>query len=196
MESPNVEEITALTKRGAKKTKKAVKGKTKKSPKKKGGAAEGAQGEEEDDDEEIMVESGDDSDAARMESAVDEFKHRHRNVRRNWTLPASFPSHAVIQAYEQPKVDPSKDKFVFGRPDADLLRNYCGERFGWDPRKSDELLVPILKSYEQRDNQLRMDQFLSFTQRFSKIKSKRLAAVVKRDGNAANEELFLKEDEK
>ena len=39
-----------------------------------------------------------------------EFKRKHRNVRRSWDAPASFPSEAVEQAYSQPKVDASRDK--------------------------------------------------------------------------------------
>ncbi len=40
--------------------------------------------------------------------------------------------------------------------------------------KVDELLLPVLAAYDQRQTQLRIDQFLSFNQRFAKIKSKRL----------------------
>jgi DNA excision repair protein ERCC-5 len=38
----------------------------------------------------------------------------------------------------------------------------------------DELLLPVLAAYDERQTQLRIDQFLSFNQRFAKIKSKRL----------------------
>lgn len=48
--------------------------------------------------------------AAADDAALAEFKRKHRNVRRSWDAPASFPSAAVEQAYSQPKVDASKDK--------------------------------------------------------------------------------------
>ena len=52
------------------------------------------------------------------------------------------------------------------------------DKFGWAPAKVDELLSPVLKAYEQRSAQLTMDQFLSFNQRFAKIRSKRLQKAV------------------
>jgi DNA excision repair protein ERCC-5 len=42
----------------------------------------------------------------------------------------------------------------------------------------DSLLLPVVKSYEQRQTQLRMDAFVTMTHRFSKIRSKRLQAAV------------------
>lgn len=74
-----------------------------------GGAAtdaspEGEGGEGATDEEEEEEEEGADS------AALAEFKRKHRNVRRSWDAPASFPSAAVEQAYSQPKVDASKDK--------------------------------------------------------------------------------------
>ncbi len=55
-----------------------------------------------------------------------EFKRQHRTVRKNWQLPPSFPAPAVLEAYLQPRLDPNKAKFSFGRPDLQLLRQFCG----------------------------------------------------------------------
>ena len=43
------------------------------------------------------------------------------------------------------KVDESRDKFTYGRPDLQLLRQFCLDKFGWPQDKADELLVPVLK---------------------------------------------------
>jgi DNA excision repair protein ERCC-5 len=51
---------------------------------------------------------------------------------------------------------------------------HCRDRFGWPSDKVDELLVPVLQAYDRKQTQLRIDQFLSFSQRFAKIKSKRM----------------------
>ncbi|CAD7696364.1 unnamed protein product [Ostreobium quekettii] len=109
---------------------------------------------------------------------VIEFMNKHKVVRKNWVLPESFPSAAVLQAYTSPQVDRSKDKFVFGRPDLEILRSFCQDRFGWDKAKVDELLVPVLRAHDQRTAQLRIDSFLQFRQRFAKIKSRRLQKAV------------------
>ena len=51
---------------------------------------------------------------------------------------------AVVKSYEEPKVDASKAAFTFGRPDLDLLRRFCADRFGWDQDKVDQLIQPVL----------------------------------------------------
>ena len=38
------------------------------------------------------------------ESALDEFKRKHRGAKKNWVLPEHFPSDRVVQAYVQPQV--------------------------------------------------------------------------------------------
>lgn len=107
-----------------------------------------------------------------------QFKSTHKNVRKNWTLPPAFPSKEVMDAYMMPKVDDSMDKFTFARPDADLLRHFCFERLGWDRSRVDELLLPVLQNYDERQRQQTLDSFLSYRQRFAKIRSKRLQNAV------------------
>jgi len=43
-------------------------------------------------------------------------------VSKNWHIPASFPSNAVISAYTAPQVDKSTEPFAWGKPDIFLLR--------------------------------------------------------------------------
>lgn len=107
-----------------------------------------------------------------------QFKSTHKNVRKNWTLPPAFPSKEVVDAYLLPKVDDSMDKFQFARPDADLLRHFCYEHLGWGHSRVDELLVPVLQNYDERQRQQTLDSFLSYRQRFAKIRSKRLQNAV------------------
>ncbi|GFH19022.1 uncharacterized protein HaLaN_15909, partial [Haematococcus lacustris] len=120
-----------------------------------------------------------------------EFKRSHRNLRKTWDLPPSFPNTLVLAAYAQPHVDHSKKSFVWGRPDLQLLRSFCRERFGWPTDKVDELLVPVLQSYDQRQTQMRMDQYLTFNQRFAKIKSKRLQAAVTKIAGRIDPEMTI-----
>eukprot|EP00955_Chlamydomonas_euryale_P096420 365011-Chlamydomonas_euryale.AAC.6 len=66
------------------------------------------------------------------------------------------------------------------------------DKFGWAQVKSDEVLKPVLAAYEARQAQLTMDQFLSFNQRFAKIRSKRLqSAVMQITRGAADPELMM-----
>lgn len=63
--------------------------------------------------------AGDDTPAQRH------FKSTHRGVRRTWHLPASFPSQAVMDAYLKPLVDRNAARFSCGRPDTELLQQFC-----------------------------------------------------------------------
>lgn len=66
-------------------------------------------------------------------------------LRKNWDVPETFPNSAVIKAYKDAKVDQNKDKFTYGRPDLQLLRRFCQDKFGWQQDRADELLLPVLK---------------------------------------------------
>ncbi|XP_024046228.1 DNA repair protein UVH3 isoform X2 [Citrus sinensis] len=120
------------------------------------------------------------------------FMDKHRNVSKNWHIPSSFPSEAVISAYFCPQVDKSTESFSWGKPDLFVLRKFCWEKFGWGGDKSNELLVPVLKEYEKRETQLRLEAFYTFNERFAKIRSKRIKKAVK--GITGNQSLLLMDD--
>ncbi|XVE67972.1 hypothetical protein DITRI_Ditri09bG0030800 [Diplodiscus trichospermus] len=120
------------------------------------------------------------------------FMDKHRNVSKNWHIPSSFPSEAVISAYSSPQVDESTEPFTLGRPDLFVLRKLCWEKFGWGSQKSDELLLPVLREYEKRETQLRLEAFYTFNERFAKIRSKRIKKAVK--GITGNQSSELTDD--
>ncbi|XP_075493935.1 DNA repair protein UVH3-like [Primulina tabacum] len=107
------------------------------------------------------------------------FMDKHRNVSKNWHIPSSFPSDAVISAYTSPQVDKSNEPFSWGKPDLFALRKLCWEKFGWGSSKADELLLPVLKEYNKHETQLRLEAFYTFNERFAKIRSKRIKKAVK-----------------
>ncbi|KAF3444686.1 hypothetical protein FNV43_RR14379 [Rhamnella rubrinervis] len=107
------------------------------------------------------------------------FMDKHRKVSKNWHIPPSFPSEAVVNAYTCPQVDKSTEPFVWGKPDHFVLRKLCWEKFGWGSQKADELLLPVLKEYNKNETQLRLEAFYTFNERFAKIRSKRINKAVK-----------------
>lgn len=117
------------------------------------------------------------------------FMDKHRKVSKNWHIPATFPSEAVISAYLNPQVDRSTETFSWGKPDRLVLRTLCWEKFGWDGKKTDDVLLPVLKEYEKRETQLRMEAFYSFSERFAKIRSKRIKKAVKGIGGGLSSEV-------
>ncbi|XP_010425585.1 PREDICTED: DNA repair protein UVH3-like isoform X2 [Camelina sativa] len=117
------------------------------------------------------------------------FMDKHRKVSKNWNIPSTFPSEAVISAYLNPQVDRSTEGFSWGKPDLSVLRKLCWEKFGWNGKKTDDLLLPVLKEYEKRETQLRIEAFYSFNERFAKIRSKRINKAVKGIGGGLSSEV-------
>jgi 5'-3' exonuclease len=107
-----------------------------------------------------------------------EFKQKHKSVRKSWVLPDDFPSREVMEAYEKPALDDSKSRFTFVKPDFPNLKTFCSRRFGWDEGKIDDLLGPVQKALQERDKQQTIDGFITFREKFAKVRSKRLAEAV------------------
>lgn len=110
------------------------------------------------------------------------FKAKHRSLKKSWEVPANYPSQEVIKAYQTPSVDKSEEKFEWGKPDLDMLRLFCIKTFHWSRDSSDQILVPMMKSWAKRDAQRRIDSFFEATHavggRVAKFRSARLGAAV------------------
>lgn len=107
-----------------------------------------------------------------------DFKRKHRNVRRSWVLPEDFPSQEVELAYLRPQVDHDTAPCEWGRPDLEGLREFCADKFGWEKRKSDDLLLPVMQAYEVTFSQAQIPNYFSYDHKFARIRSQRLAAAV------------------
>jgi len=111
-----------------------------------------------------------------------EFCWKHRNIRRNWEIREGFPNAQVVEAYEAPECDRLEAKFTWTKPDFELLRQFCWEKFGWKQEKADELLNPLEKELERRERspeqvQTRIDKFFK-PERFALIRSQRLGKAI------------------
>ena len=122
---------------------------------------------------------GEDKDAS-------DFMTRHSSVRKNWDLPKEFPNERVMMEYRSPKVDVSKDKFRWGKPDLKLLLAFCAGKFSWSHEKTNELLEPVLQAYEATEMQTRLEAFYGFKERFAKFKSERIKKAVMKLKEKAN----------
>ncbi|KAL1923154.1 uncharacterized protein VTP21DRAFT_9530 [Calcarisporiella thermophila] len=65
-------------------------------------------------------------------------------------LPDAFPDPHVREAYMRPLVDDSKETFVWGFPDLDVLREFLMETLPWSQEKVDETLLPIIRHMNSR----------------------------------------------
>ncbi|XP_051882530.1 DNA excision repair protein ERCC-5 [Pristis pectinata] len=93
-----------------------------------------------------------------------------------------FPNPAVAEAYLKPVIDESEESFSWGRPDLEEIREYpffCQNRFGWTRKKTDEVLLPVMKQLNAQQSQPRIDTFFRVEQYEKQaIKSQRLRRAV------------------
>ncbi|KAI0596567.1 hypothetical protein F4775DRAFT_594250 [Biscogniauxia sp. FL1348] len=66
-------------------------------------------------------------------------------------LPPGFPSPAVVEAYMQPDVDSNPERFQWGVPDVEGLRQFLMATIGWSQERTDEVLVPVVRDMNRRE---------------------------------------------
>ncbi|XP_051918412.1 DNA excision repair protein ERCC-5 homolog [Hippocampus zosterae] len=107
---------------------------------------------------------------------------RHTKVKkklRELKLQAGFPNPAVAQAYLQPAVDESDASFSWGRPQLEMIKEFCQSRFGWPSRKTTETLQPVIKQLNTQQTQTRIDAFFRMEQQEKQaIRSQRLRRAI------------------
>jgi DNA excision repair protein ERCC-5 len=68
-------------------------------------------------------------------------------------LPPSFPDPRVAEAYLHPEVDSDPQPFQWGVPDLAALRSYLSSQIGWSWERTDEVLVPVIKDMNRREQE-------------------------------------------
>jgi DNA excision repair protein ERCC-5 len=68
-------------------------------------------------------------------------------------LPPSFPDPRVEEAYLQPEVDSDPEPFQWGVPDLAALRSFLNSQIGWSWERTDEVLVPVIKDMNRREQE-------------------------------------------
>jgi DNA excision repair protein ERCC-5 len=82
------------------------------------------------------------------------FRRKFRNtVQKRLFLPPSFPDIRVDQAYLQPEVDSNPEPFQWGVPDLDKLRSFLMATIGWSQERTDEILVPVIRTLNQQERE-------------------------------------------
>lgn len=80
-----------------------------------------------------------------------------------YQIPGEFPSRAVYDGYMNPVADTTGEKFTWGTPELDELREYARRNFGWDQKRTDEKLLPVMKRLNEKI-QKTIDTFFFKTQ--------------------------------
>ena len=87
------------------------------------------------------------------EDAANPFRRKFRKNATKLFLPAIFPDLRVDHAYLQPEVDSDPSPFQWGVPDLDALRSFLMATIGWSQDRTDEVLVPVIKDMNRRENE-------------------------------------------
>ena len=87
------------------------------------------------------------------EDAANPFRRKFRKNASKLFLPATFPDRRVDQAYLHPEVDNDPSPFQWGVPDLDALRSFLMATIGWSQERTDEVLVPVIKDMNRRENE-------------------------------------------
>ena len=80
---------------------------------------------------------------------------------RKFQLPETFPNRNIVDAYLFPTVDNSTEGFSWAVPNFVEIRDFAQERFGWTRQKVDELIKPVIKRFDTKVTQSKIDKFFS-----------------------------------
>ncbi|KAJ3281351.1 DNA repair protein rad2, partial [Borealophlyctis nickersoniae] len=110
-----------------------------------------------------------------------------RKICKKLEIPVTFPDPRVVEAYINPQIDEDTTNFVWGTPDTDGLREYMEDKLGWDEKRVDEVLVPVVREMarKQREGvqqQSTLDRFFAVETGGVSHKSGRIEQVVQRWG--------------
>jgi DNA excision repair protein ERCC-5 len=81
------------------------------------------------------------------------FRKKFRKKASKIFLPPSFPDTRVDTAYLEPEVDSDPSQFQWGIPDLNGLRNFLMTTIGWSQERTDEVLVPVIRDMNRRDQE-------------------------------------------
>ncbi|PGH13905.1 hypothetical protein AJ80_06174 [Polytolypa hystricis UAMH7299] len=77
-------------------------------------------------------------------------------------LPPGFPDNRVDAAYLEPEIDPDPSTFQWGVPDLNSLRHFLMSTIGWSQERTDEVLVPVIRDMNRREQEGTQANITSF----------------------------------
>ncbi|KGO41307.1 XPG/RAD2 endonuclease [Penicillium expansum] len=92
------------------------------------------------------------------------FRKKFRKKASKIFLPPSFPDTKVDEAYLEPAVDDDPSQFQWGVPDLNGLRAFLMTTIGWSQERTDEVLVPVIRDMNRRDQEGTQSNITQFMQ--------------------------------
>ena len=140
-------------------------------------------------------------------SKVEDGKHikstKTRERFKRFQLPPNFPRQEVYDAYINPTIDTSTEKFSWAIPNFVAVRDYTSEKFGWSKGKTDQILKPVIRKMtsigKNAEFQSRIDNYfqserMSLPKKGSKLESsKRVKQAIDKVLKKDNAEISVSE---
>ncbi|KAL2369653.1 DNA excision repair protein ERCC-5 [Blastomyces gilchristii SLH14081] len=79
-------------------------------------------------------------------------------------LPPGFPDKRIDSAYLEPEVDSDPSAFQWGVPDLNALRQFLMSTIGWSQERTDEVLVPVIRDMNRREQEGTQSNITNFFQ--------------------------------
>ncbi|PGH30707.1 DNA excision repair protein ERCC-5 [[Emmonsia] crescens] len=79
-------------------------------------------------------------------------------------LPPGFPDNRIDAAYLEPEVDSNPSAFQWGVPDLNALRQFLMSTIGWSQERTDEVLVPVIRDMNRREQEGTQSNITNFFQ--------------------------------
>ncbi|KAI9690605.1 MAG: DNA repair protein rad2 [Bogoriella megaspora] len=92
------------------------------------------------------------------------FRKKFRRQANKLFLQPAFPDIRVDHAYLEPEVDSDPQPFEWGVPDLNALRSFLMATIGWSEERTDEVLVPVIKDMNRRQDEGTQANITSFFQ--------------------------------
>lgn len=70
----------------------------------------------------------------------------------------------MVEAYLYPTVDENREKFSWGHPDSESIREYAKKTFGWTRKRTDEIILPVLKRLDEKKSQQSIQNYFKITE--------------------------------
>lgn len=69
----------------------------------------------------------------------------------------------VVEAYLFPTVDENREKFAWGIPEVESIREYAKKTFGWTKKRTDEIVLPVMKRISEKMSQKSIQNYFKIT---------------------------------
>lgn len=69
-----------------------------------------------------------------------------------------------MEAYLFPTVDENREQFSWGHPDSESIREYAKKTFGWTRKRTDEIILPVLKRLGEKKSQQSIQNYFKITE--------------------------------